>query len=291
MSDNGNSWSEWLNNTRFSYSSEEDKQETLAWLYGIRDKILDKSRLKEGETIIDIGTGTGMLAFGAYKKLKGKGRIIASDAFEDCLEECKKEARALGIENEITFLQSDATTIKLPDNSVDVVVIRSVLMHLIDKPKAISEFYRVLRPGGRVSMFEPIMKRFTRYTELITPEKYPNYSYLKEIENKIRENINDSYVNFDENTLKTDLEMAGFTNVDIELGMNNQSSGVGISKADFEALLNLVPSPGQLSSKQKFLEHISENEWKDFLERMKADIEGKVLNTGYPVVFISAEKI
>ena len=154
MSETVKTWSEWLNNTRFSGASYSEKEQMMSGLNKIKNTILERARLNPNDVLLDIGTGLGLLSFGAYEILKGTGKVIASDAFIDCIEECRKIARELGIENEIEFLQTDATDIKLPDSSVDAVVVRSVLVHILDKPKAINEFFRVLRPGGRISAYE-----------------------------------------------------------------------------------------------------------------------------------------
>jgi arsenite methyltransferase len=158
MSEIVKTWTEWLKNSRFSYMSEEQRQQTLRWLLNVRDIVLDRARLQKGETVIDIGTGSGLLGFGAYERLEGNGKVVLSDAFGDCLDECRKIAAECGIEDKLEFLQLDASDIKLPDESVDAVVMRSVLVHILDKAKPAKEFHRILKAGGRVSLFEPIIK-------------------------------------------------------------------------------------------------------------------------------------
>jgi len=153
MSNVVKNWTQWLKSSRFSYMSEEQKEQTLRWLFGVRDKVLDRADIKPGSVVIDIGTGTGLLAFGAYERLQNTGKVIASDKFSDCVEECAKIAQECGIIDNFETLVSSADNILLPDNSVDVVVMRSVLVHILDKFAPMKEFYRILKPGGRVSFF------------------------------------------------------------------------------------------------------------------------------------------
>ena len=151
MSEIVKTWAQWLKQSRFSYLNEEQKEQTLRWLSLVRDKVLSRANLKPEDILIDIGTGTGLLSFGVYDILKGTGKVIASDGYQDCLDECKKIAEACNITEGFEFLLSNAQDIKLPDNSVDVVVMRSVLVHIVDKLRAIREFYRILKPEGRIS--------------------------------------------------------------------------------------------------------------------------------------------
>lgn len=291
MSDVVKTWTEWLKNSRFSYMSEEQKQQTLLWLFQVRDKVLDRANLKPDDVIIDIGTGTGLLAFGAYERLKemgSTGKAIASDAFMDCVEECFKIAKTCGIEKEMGFLQADASKTDLPDNSVDVVVMRSVLVHILDKSKPIKEAFKILKQGGRISVFEPIITKNTKYYELITPEKYHNYQALKEAEDKMVTDPNDPLMNFDENTLRKDFEEAGFKNIDIEIVV--QTSTYTATKEMVEPWFNTPPSPGNPTVKEKYLRDFSEEEVNEFLETLKQDIDGKTITINSPTAYIYAEK-
>ena len=56
-------WTEWLKSSRFSYMTEIQKEQTLRWLFMVRDKILKRAEIKREDIVIDIGTGTGLLAF------------------------------------------------------------------------------------------------------------------------------------------------------------------------------------------------------------------------------------
>ena len=75
-------WTDWLNNTRFSSFSEEQRAQTFGWLFSVRDRVLANAKLNSGNVVVDIGTGTGLLAFGAYDILHGSR---ASSAFSDYL--------------------------------------------------------------------------------------------------------------------------------------------------------------------------------------------------------------
>ena len=283
-------WTEWLGSSRFAHLTETQKQQTLAWLLQVRDKILDRADIKSGDTIIDIGAGTGLLAFGAYERLKETGgRVIISDAFADCIEECANIVRSCGIEDEITFLQSDAADIKLADSSVDIVVMRSVLVHIIDKAAPVKEFYRILKAGsGRISIFEPIMSKNTKFYELINPENFHNYDRLVEIENEITSDKNDPLMNFNEETLKKNFEEAGFKNIDIDVVI--QSSTYQVLAEAVDPWFNTPPSPGRPTVREKYLKYMPENEVNEFIEKIKLELAGKIITINSPTAYIYAEK-
>ena len=126
-------------------------EETAAF----REKVLDRAGLAEGETLLDVGCGEGLIGFGAFER--GAGRVVFSDISDDCLDFCREAAAALGVSKRCSFVKADAEDLdEVEDASVDVVTTRSVLIYVRDKARAFGEFLRVLRPGGRASIFEPI---------------------------------------------------------------------------------------------------------------------------------------
>jgi len=123
-------------------------------LEALRDGVLDRADLQPDDVLLDVGTGTGLIAFGALSRLGPDGRVIFSDISADVLDVCRRTA---GDDDRCRFVQASADDLAgIPDASVDVVTTRSVLIYLKRKDAAFAEFRRVLRPGGRLSLFEPI---------------------------------------------------------------------------------------------------------------------------------------
>lgn len=288
MSTTVKTWTEWLISSRFSYMTEEQKVQTLNWLFSVRDKVLERAKIKEGDTFVDIGTGTGLLAFGAYEILKNSGKVIASDFFDDCLEECKKIAEACGITENLEFLKSNASDIKLPVNTANVVTMRSVLVHIIDKQSVINECYRILKFGGRISIFEPIIKTNTRYYELVDPANFPDYERIKQIEDLIMSDKNDPITNFDDVSLIENFKKARFKDIDIDV--TSEVSVYQVSTAMIEPWFNTSPSPGTKTMKQRYLDYLTEEEFDDYIERLKLDLDGKTITVKSNAAYISAVK-
>ncbi|MDD3151032.1 MAG: class I SAM-dependent methyltransferase [Candidatus Gastranaerophilales bacterium] len=278
-------WTEWLVKSRFEYMSEEQKTQTLNWLFSVRDKVLDRANLKKDDVLIDIGTGTGLLTFGAYEKVK---KVIASDKFPDCLDECLKIAEQCEISANFEVMQSDAEKINLSDNSVDVVVMRSVLVHILDKQQCFNEFYRILKPKGRISLFEPILSSNTKYTELVYPDEITDFYKIKEVENKIMSDKNSPLMNFNDISLKENLETAGFLNIQVD--KSTEQSTYMVLSSMIEPWFDAQPSPGSKSFREKFLDYLLENEVNLFIKELKNILNKKEITVKTCSVYISANK-
>ena len=127
----------------------------LEKLTGVRDKILDRAGVAAGERLLDVGCGEGLIGFGALDR--GAGHVVFSDISDDLLDFCRETADALGFSDRCGFVKASADDLAgISDASVDVVSTRSVLIYVRGKERAFAEFFRVLVPGGRVSLFEPI---------------------------------------------------------------------------------------------------------------------------------------
>jgi arsenite methyltransferase len=212
-------WAEWLAERR--YGGDPDTRRRLRnELNPTRDKVLDLAQLSEGETLLDVGCGEGLIAFGALER--GAGTVIFSDISTDLLDFCRREATELGAFDRCRFFEAPADDLgPIEDGSTDVVTTRSVLIYVASKQDAFREFARVLRPGGRVSLFEPINRFAPRVDGL-----WAGYDVrpVAEIAGKIRavyEAIqppeSDPMLDFDERDLIRFAEEAGFFPVHLYL--------------------------------------------------------------------------
>jgi arsenite methyltransferase len=157
MTDAPDHWYRWLRDRRFGGDTAQRDKELAEFLYPVRDTVLDRAQLTPGDTLLDVGTGDGLIAFGALHRLGPSGRVIFSDISQDLLDHCRAAVSAAGQLDRCDFMLASADRLAaVPDAAVDVVTTRSVLIYVKDKAQALREFYRVLRPGGRISLFEPI---------------------------------------------------------------------------------------------------------------------------------------
>jgi ubiquinone/menaquinone biosynthesis C-methylase UbiE len=214
-------------------------------LYPWRDEILDRARLAPGDTLLDVGCGDGLVAFGALDRLGPSGHVIFSDVSLDLLDHCRAAAAAEGVLDRCTFVQAAADSLAgIADGSADVVTTRSVLIYVKDKAAALREFCRVLRPGGRVSLFEPVNRlmrdqpgRFSGYdarqVETIAAK-------VRAVYEAIQPPDSDPMLDFDERDLVRLAEHAGFPEVSLDLRWRIRAT---VRPVSWEAFLRASGNP------------------------------------------------
>jgi ubiquinone/menaquinone biosynthesis C-methylase UbiE len=149
MAEGPDRWHRWLLDVRFGGDAAGREKDLAEFLYPVRDKVLDKARLRPGDTLLDVGTGDGLIAFGALERLGPSGQVIFSDISPDLLDHCRKAADAEGLLDRCRFVLAAADRLTgVADVSVDAVTTRSVLIYVKDKAAALREFYGCSGPVG-----------------------------------------------------------------------------------------------------------------------------------------------
>src|SRR6478672_3042894 len=148
-------WAAWLLHRRDG-DDVEQREKALEHLMPVRRRVLDNARISTGDTVLDVGAGDGLIAFGALDRVGASGHVILSDISSELVEHARAMAAEVGAEERMSFVEASAQDLSaVLDRSVDIVTTRSVLIYVDDKAAAFREFHRVLRPGGRTSIFEP----------------------------------------------------------------------------------------------------------------------------------------
>lgn len=230
-------WAEWLQGRRDGGSAEQ-RRATLERLAPVRDRILDAVALTPGEVLLDVGCGDGLVGLAALDR---GARVIFADISRDCLDACRATAG-----DAAQYVQASATD--LGELRADVVTTRSVLIYVQEKQRVFDEFFRVLRPGGRISLFEPI-NRFG------LEERRGTYGFrdvesvadllarvVAEISGEDGTGTPDAMTGFDERDLLEHARTAGF--VDLRLDYRAElTSDAWWETRDWTTFVNMSPNP------------------------------------------------
>lgn len=154
--------------------------------------------LKEGEMVLDLGSGAGFDCFLAANKVGKNGRVIGVDMTPEMIEKAKHNAQKGNYQN-VEFRLGDIEHLPVDDNSIDIIISNCVINLSPDKKKVFSETFRVLKPGGRLMISDIVL--------------------LKKLPNSIRSSI-EAYVGCIAGAVEKDdylafIKRAGFHNVKI----------------------------------------------------------------------------
>jgi arsenite methyltransferase len=115
------------------------------------------AKIKEGDTVIDLGSGAGNDAFIARRFTGKTGKVIGIDFTEPMIKKARTNADKLELNN-VEFRQGDIDDMPVTSNYANVIVSNCVLNLVPNKHKVISEIYRVLKPGGHFSISDIVLE-------------------------------------------------------------------------------------------------------------------------------------
>lgn len=141
------------------YSAEVLQQmpaEAIEWALGVGDPV-GGAGLSAGEAVLDLGCGGGIDAIFAARAVGAAGHVVGVDLLEEMCERARAAAARAGVAGWTEFRPGAIEDIPLPDESIDVVVSNGVLNLSARKSRALAEIFRVLRPGGRISITDLVV--------------------------------------------------------------------------------------------------------------------------------------
>lgn len=142
------------------YSEDERRllpEGAVSWALGVGNPVR-RAELRPGETVLDVGSGGGIDSILAANFVRPGGRVIGIDVIEEMLARARANAAAAGVGDSCEFLHGEMEAIPLPAGSVDAVISNGVINLSPRKSRVLAELYRVLRPGGRLTMADLLVE-------------------------------------------------------------------------------------------------------------------------------------
>jgi arsenite methyltransferase len=248
------------------------------------ERVLEAAALRPGDTVLDVGAGLGLLTLAAHERI-GDGWVIAVDPSVGALEELLRLAHDVG-SNGVMYLVGDAEVLPLPDASVDAAILRSVLVHVADVGAAVEELARVLRPGGRLSLREPLNRDGTYLATVV------DWSPLGELGGRIRTEWEtfaaaDPLQRLDPDELEAQLKAAGFTA--LERSIEDPGEEWVVTEDSVAARLDARGSPTARSARERWREAFGD-EGLDAIEAHLNGLAGTTITFRRPQLFLSARR-
>ncbi len=184
--------------------------------------------LREGETVIDLGSGGGFDAFLAGPKVGASGRVIGVDMTPEMLDKARRNTahytRTTGLAN-VEFRLGEIENLPVADNTADAVLSNCVINLSTDKPRVWREVFRVLRPGGRVAVSDIALLRELPPEAKRTAESWVGCVAGASLVSEIR----------------AMLVAAGFTQIDLRLKPEYVRAMVRANDPLYQRLASLLP--------------------------------------------------
>ncbi|MEK7442279.1 MAG: class I SAM-dependent methyltransferase [Chloroflexota bacterium] len=267
-------WAQWMLNRRFG-GDPKQMQTMMDYLYPVRDKVLSRIKLENGGTLLDVGCGDGLIAFGALEKFK-ECKVIFSDISQDLLDRSQALAQEMNAIDRCKFVRASADDLSMFENeSVEAVTTRSVLIYVDAKQKSFSEFYRVLKPKGTLSIFEPINRfgypepasRFMGYdvAPLIEIAKK-----VKAIYDALQPSDSDPMLNFDERDLIEFAEQAGHKEIHLEITADIEPPD---KNRGWESILRTAGNPKIPNLEEAMQQALTKEEQERFVAHLRPLVE------------------
>ncbi len=292
-------WSDWLLHGRHANDPDFERIVRVA-INRVADYVLDAAELAPGMTVADIGSGDGLVAFRAIERIGPSLNVILTDISVPLLRHAEMLATERGVHDQCTFLHCSAEKLdEIPDASVDVVTVRAVLAYVTDKMAALREFHRILKPGGRLAISDPILRdaaiEVIALKNLIDAQPAESKDRFLSIVHRwkaaqfpdtVEKMANSPITNYTERDLVQFVKGAGFAKIHLQFHIDIAPD----TNTSWNILLGHRPHPWASPVGTVLLEQCSSDERAIFEQVMRPVLESGQFNSIERAAYITATK-
>jgi ubiquinone/menaquinone biosynthesis C-methylase UbiE len=291
-------WSEWLLHRRHADNAAYGQVVQQA-VRGYADRVLDGAELRAGMSMVDLGAGEGLMTFRVIEQIGPSLRVTLTDVSAPMLRYAESMAEKQGVRSQCTFIRCPAEDLTgIPNASIDVVVVRAVLAYVADKKAALEECFRILKPGGRISMLEPIHQDEAFYTRAlrrrVEDRSLPADRFIILLHRWKSAQFPDTeeacakspIANFSERDLLNMVRGAGFTQIHMQLHIDVVPSLI----TSWEVFIGSSPHPWAPSLAQILAEDFTPDDRLFFEQVMRPTVESGTNMTTDRAVYLQAQR-
>ena len=263
------------------------------------DRLLDGAQLGHGMTLVDVGAGEGLVAFRAIERIGASLQVILTDVSAAMLQYAEAESRSRDVRSQCKFLECSAERLAgIEPRSADVVACRAVFAYVADKKTALSEFFRILKPGGRLSIADPLMQdeafHVRALRKRIEDRSQPADRFLNLLHKWKSAQFPDTeesaakspIVNYSERDLLNMVRTAGFVEIHLQMHIDVMPSII----TSWDVFVGKSPHPWAPSLKQIMAERFTQEECEFLESRLRPTVESGQGVTTDRIVYLQARK-
>ena len=290
-------WADWVLHARDGGCRAQARR-TRAEIATHAQRLLTLAELRPGLVLADVGCGEGLLSWQALAMTGGALHVELSDVSPRLLRRARAFARLQRCSAQCRFASADATDLAhLAEASVDVVALRAVLAYVDDKAAALREAWRVLRPGGRLALAEPVFqdaalaaaewRRALQYGSARDPLlplllRWQAAQFPSDTAGIARSAI----CSHNERDLLRLVRRAGFGRVHLELHIDQRPAGPDA----WDAFIERAPHPLAPNLRRILAEHFDATERACFVRALRPQVEAGTLEADDRIVYLVAHK-
>jgi ubiquinone/menaquinone biosynthesis C-methylase UbiE len=291
-------WSDWLLHRRHADDAAYGSVvQTAVMAYA--DRVLDGAHLAEDMTLLDLGSGEGLVAFRAIERVGPSLQAILTDVSAPMLQYAESVAQLRDVRSQCRFLECTAEKLEgIADTSVDAVTSRAVLAYVANKSAALGECLRVLKPGGRLSIGEPLLQDDAFHARAlrarIEDRSRPAERFLTLLHRWKSAQFPDTeeaaakspIVNYSERDLINMVRAAGFTDIHMQLHIDVVPSLI----TSWQVFIGTSPHPWAPSLKTILAERFTAEESEFFERILRPAVESGKNMTTDRVIYLQGRK-